>query len=224
MSSLCLQHVPFEGPGVFARALAEEGIDLACRLVPEQGVPAELPDFLLVMGGPMSANDPDPWIARELDFIRRCVNADVPYLGICLGSQLLAKAMGGRVYKGPAPELGLTRIRQTPAAGGDPVFQGAPKPLDVLEWHGEGIEAPPGAVVLAESDLFPVQAFRIRRAYGLLFHAELDAAGVARMCSHCPDDVARSGLSAEGLQAAAARHLPGLNRWAGALIRAVITG
>lgn len=224
MSALCLQHVPFEGPCVFEKALAEAGHRVTCRLVPEEGLPSAPPDFLLVMGGPMSVNDPDPWIQQEADFIRRCVNANVPYLGVCLGSQFLAKAMGGRVYKGPAPEIGITRIDRTTAAATDPVFRSAPTPLDVIEWHGEGIEAPPGATVLATSNLFPVQAFRIRRAYGLLFHAELDIAGVARLCAHCPEDVARSGLSTTALQTTAARHLPVLNDWARAMIRAVITG
>ena len=224
MSALCFQHVPFEGPGVFEKALVDAGLHLTCRLVPELGLPSELPDFLLVMGGPMSVNDPDPWIRQEADFIRRCVSADVPYLGVCLGSQFLAKAMAGAVYKGPAPEIGITRLHKTSAAAGDPVFRTAPEPLEVIEWHGEGIEAPPGATVLAKSDLFPVQAFRIRRAYGLLFHAELDTAGVDRLCAHCPEDVARSGLTAEAIQATAATHLPALNRWADAIIRAVITG
>lgn len=214
-TALCLQHVPFEGPGVFAAALADAGYELARRDVPADGLPSDHGDFLLVMGGPMSVNDPDPWIADELAFIRRAVESGVPYLGVCLGSQLLAKAMGGRVCKGPAVEIGFTRITPTDAGRSDALFAGAPDPLDVFEWHGEGIELPPRAVALASSKRFPVQAFRVGpRAAGLLFHIEIEDAGIASLCAHCPDDLARGGADAAALQRDAARHLPNLHRWA----------
>jgi GMP synthase (glutamine-hydrolysing) len=219
-TALCLQHVPFEGPGVFEQALGDLGFALTRRLVPVEDLPTNLPDFLLVMGGPMSANDPDAWIADELAFIRRTVEAGVPFLGICLGSQLLAKAMGGRVYKGPGIEIGMTRVELTDAGRSDPLFKSAPTPLDVFEWHGEGIEAPPGATVLASSALFPVQAFRCgAKALGLLFHAELEESGIRALCEKCPEDAAKAGLDAKAILAAAKPHLPGLHRWAGAVVR-----
>ena len=168
----------------------------------------------------MSVNDPDPWIADELRFIRRSVEAGVPFLGICLGSQLLAKAMGGRVYKGPGTEIGLTRIGLTDAGRADPLFANAPAPLDVFEWHGEGIEAPPGATVLASSKLFPVQAFRCGpRALGLLFHAELEASGIRALCEKCPEDAAKAGLTPAGILNAAKPRLAGLQRWAEMVVR-----
>ncbi len=219
---LCLQHVPFESPGVFAKALADSGYELQSRIVPTDGLPTAAGDFLLVMGGPMSANDPDPWIQDELAFIRRAVESGVPCLGVCLGSQLLAKAMGGRVYKGPAVEIGFTRITATDAGRNDPLFGGAPEPLDVFEWHGEGIELPPGAVALASSKHFPVQAFRVGpRAAGLLFHIEVEADGIASLCRQCPDDLARGGADAAALRRDSARHLPSLHRWARRIVSAL---
>ncbi len=213
-TAFCLQHVPFEGPGVFERALGRLGYSLTRRLVPAEGVPADPGDFLLVMGGPMSVNDPDPWIAAETDFIRRAVKAGVPYLGICLGSQFLAKAMSGRVYKGPAIELGITPIQFR----GEPPFEGLAT-FPVVEWHGEGIEAPPGAKVLASSNLFPVQAFTVGpRAMGLLFHLEIEETGLEALCRECPEDVAKAGLTARTVLETARPRLPGLHKLAGRVI------
>ena len=217
---LCLQHVPFEGPGCFGKAFAENGCRVERRLVPTEGLPESTPDALLVMGGPMSANDPDPWIAAELDFIRKQVALGVPYLGICLGSQLLARAVGGQVQPGPAPEIGMTSIRLTEAARHDPLFSRFPDHSEVFEWHGEGITLPEGAVTLAQSALYPVQAFRYgRTAYGLLFHLEVEAAGVDALCRNAPQDLERAGRTRDEIEGETAPHLARLNSLAQQLIR-----
>jgi GMP synthase (glutamine-hydrolysing) len=217
--ALCLQHVPFEGPGVFERILKRQRFNLTRRLVPTEGLPPDAPDLLLVMGGPMSANDPDPWIQKEMQFIRDAVAAGVPYLGVCLGSQLLAKAMGGRVYKGPSVEMGMTRIQLTHEGRHDPSMNSFPDAFDVVEWHGEGIELPPGATALASSANFPVQAFRCgTNALGLLFHIELDAKGLEALCRHCPEDLVRAGFTAEAVQNSAHLHMPALHELASQLV------
>ena len=145
----------------------------------------------------MSVNDSDPWIARETAFIRRVVDEGrVPVLGICLGSQFIAKALGGRVAPGAAPEIGRAEVRLTEDARTDRCFADLPDPLEVVEWHGEGIEAPEGVAVLASSAAFPVQAFRRGdRVYGLLFHLELDERAVAALCRNCAGDVLKAGLT-----------------------------
>lgn len=210
--ALCLQHVPFEGPGVFEDLLRERGYRVERRLVPEAGLPDTRPDFLLVMGGPMSANDPDPWIREELDFMAGAVQAGVPYLGVCLGSQLLAKALGGSIYRGPRVEIGLTQLTVTEAGRADRAFRQLPPEFRVIEWHGEGIEPPPGAAVLARSADFPVQAFRATpRALGLLFHIELTPEGLGNLCANGPDDLARGGTTREALEASCRPELPRLN-------------
>jgi GMP synthase (glutamine-hydrolysing) len=222
--AVCLQHVPFEGPGCLEPALGEAGFSVERRLVPAEGLPADAGDALLVMGGPMSVNDPDPWIRAELEFIRRAVAAGTPYLGICLGAQFLARALGGRVGAGAEPEIGMTPIRLTPAAADDPLFRDLPLLAEVFEWHGEGIEPPTGAVVLASSSLFPVQAFRIgRAAYGLLFHLELDSAGVSALCAHGRGDLARAGRTAAAVSEQALPHLPALNELARRLVRRLLS-
>src|SRR3990167_8989867 len=94
MRAVCLKHVPFEGPGAFAISLANHGYSLDYCLVPNDGLPPDPGDLLIIMGGPMSVNDPDPWIAEETAFIRSALLAGTPVIGVCLGSQFMAKALG----------------------------------------------------------------------------------------------------------------------------------
>jgi len=218
-TALLLQHVPFEGPGVFQVYLEKRGLETHKMLVPSQGVPEDLPDFLLVMGGPMSVNDDDSWIEKELAFIRRSVEADIPVLGVCLGSQFITKALGGEVKQGPRLEIGPVPIAFTVEEDTDPVFGTFPPTLEVFQWHGEGLTLPPGAILLASSQHFPVQAFRYgERIYGLLFHLELETSGVEALCRECSDDVQKAGMTTEALLESAARVLPQSHELADRLI------
>ncbi len=219
MRAVCLQHVPFEGPGVFARHLNARDVTVEEFLVPRDGVPQDPGDLLIVMGGPMSVNDPDPWIAEETAFIRAAMQAEKPVLGICLGSQFMAKALGAPVRPGRAVEIGMTPIRLTENGKKDPVFGRFPDTFDVFEWHGEVFDLPAGCVALAGSAASPVQAFRYGdRAYGLLFHLEMERNGIDALCRECPQDVARAGLQPAALLAQALPHLPRLHARAGSLL------
>ena len=111
--AVCLQHVPFEGPGAFAASLAKRGVRIEHHLVPQDGLPSDAGDLLIVMGGPMSVNDPDPWIAEETAFIKSALLAGQPVVGVCLGSQFMAKALGATVRSGKALEIGMTPVRLT---------------------------------------------------------------------------------------------------------------
>ena len=113
------------------------------------------------------------WLATEKQLIREAVAADVPVWGVCLGAQLLASALGARVYKGEEPEVGVLPVELTPAATDDPVFGGAPTTFPTLQWHGDTFELPPGATALASSPVYPNQAFRVGRSYGVQFHIEV---------------------------------------------------
>lgn len=220
---VCLKHVPFEGPGYLHRILADHGFRIEEHLVPERGLPDSAGDFLLVMGGPMSVNDADGWIASETEFIRRSVEADVPYLGICLGSQFLAKASGGKVAPGKSPEIGMTTLRRTADGASDGAFRHFPELFEAFEWHGEGIALPPGAVRLASSALFDVQAFRVgARAYGFLFHVEVEPDNVALLCRHCESDLARARRTAEEVGEEAAPHFEIMQGFLGRFVRALL--
>lgn len=217
--ALCLQHVLFEGPGVFREALESRHYQLETLLVPKRDLPRTLPDFLLVMGGPMSVNDSDPWIEQELLFIRHAIETGIPVLGVCLGSQFMAKALGGEVRPGPRLEIGPTPVTRTVEEDTDPMFGTLPRNFTVFQWHGEGLTLPPGACVLASSEFYPVQAFRYgNRAYGLLFHLELEIDGVAALCRECATDVQRAHTTTEALLASAETLLPESHRLADRLI------
>jgi len=195
MRAVCLQHVPFEGPGVFAASLANRGVRLESRLVPKEGLPNDAGDLLIVMGGPMSVNDPDPWIAEETAFIRSALLAGQPVIGVCLGSQFMAKALGATVRSGKALEIGKTRVHVTEQGRQDPVFGAFPEALSVFEWHGEVFDLPNGCVPLAGSEIAPLQAFRFgSRAYGLLFHLEIETEGIDALCRECAPDLDRARL------------------------------
>ncbi len=217
--ALCLQHVPFEGPGVFRQALAERHYRIEMLLVPQEDLPAMPPDFLLVMGGPMSVNDPDPWIEQELQFIRHAIETGIPVLGVCLGSQFMAKALGGQVRPGPRLEIGPTPVTRTVEEDADAVFGTLPRHFTVFQWHGEGLTLPPGACVLASSEFYPVQAFRYGdHAYGLLFHVELESDGIEALCRECSIDVQQAQTTTEALLASAEHVLPECHRLADRLI------
>ena len=128
------------------------------------------------MGGPMSVNDEAdyPWLESEDRLLKQALARDFPTLGICLGSQLVAKAAGGTIRRGPRKEIGWYPVRLTMAARRDPLFREFPETIEVFEWHGEYFDTPPGAVNLAGSELYQCQAFSIgRNVYGLLFHLEV---------------------------------------------------
>ncbi|MSP68008.1 MAG: glutamine amidotransferase [Alphaproteobacteria bacterium] len=168
-------HQKASSPGQVGQALGERGYVLD-RRCPNLGDP--LPDCLedcagvVVFGGPMSANDCGemPGIRCELEWIPKVLAAGIPYLGVCLGGQLLARALGGMVTPHPAGhrEIGYHEIRPTPA--GTAVFGSGP--LTVYQWHKEGFSLPAGATLLAQGERFPHQAFRYGSAYALQFHPE----------------------------------------------------
>jgi len=217
--ALCLQHVPFEGPGFFRRALETRGYRVRSLVVPADGLPLDPGNFLLIMGGPMSVNDPDSWIEDELHFVKTAMERGIPVLGICFGAQLLAKGLGASVAPGPKFEIGMVPVSLTETGNTDPVFCSLPRAFPVFQWHGEGMTLPPGSAHLVTSVDFPVQAFRMKeRIYGILFHLEMEEAGMRALCRECPQDVQRGGMSSEMIQDQSLPHLPTLHQLADRLI------
>jgi GMP synthase (glutamine-hydrolysing) len=217
--ALCLQHVPFEGPGIFRRSLETRGYTVRSRLVPVDGLPQDPGNFLLIMGGPMSVNDADAWIEAELHFVKTSLEKEIPILGICFGAQLLAKALDASVAPGSKFEIGMQYVSLTEYGKIDPVFASLPHTFPVFQWHGEGMAVPPGSTHLVTSPDFPIQAFRMKeRIYGLLFHPEMEESGIEALGRECPHDVQRGGLSPEIIQDHARPHLPGLHQLADRLI------
>jgi GMP synthase (glutamine-hydrolysing) len=178
-SVLVLQHVPHETLGTLEHHFAEVG--LSCRHLPLfETVPDRLEleqaAGLVVLGGPMNVDEVDryPFLGAEIGWIRQALDARLPLLGICLGSQLLAKALGAKVYANRVKEIGWYDLELTPQAADDPLFAGcAPQQL-VFQWHGDTFDLPSGAVHLARSANCSHQAFRYgSSAWGLQFHVEM---------------------------------------------------
>jgi len=175
---LILQHIACEHPGVFSDVIGERGAE-AVAVELDAGEP--LPDWrefdgVIAMGGPMGAGDEaeHPWLGAEKRLVREAVEAGRPFLGVCLGVQLLAAALGARVYTAPEPEVGLLEVELTAAGGEDPLFAGLGERLVSLQWHGDTFDLPDGAVHLARSEQVPNQAFRFgESAYGVQFHLEV---------------------------------------------------
>ena len=186
MHVLAFRHVPFEDAGLIAPALEARGIELVYSDA-FQDADAQ-PDWrsaagLLFMGGPMSANDGLPFIRREIAILEAALAAGRPVLGICLGAQLLARALGARVYRNPVKEIGWAPVYWTEAALRDPRFGGLRSPETVFHWHGETFDLPEGAERLAWSDTCRNQAFRAgSNAYGLQSHLEVTPDMISAWC------------------------------------------
>jgi len=174
---LVLQHIACEPPAAYEDEMLRWGTGLH-RVEVDEGEP--LPDWrafdgIVAMGGPMGAYDDEtlPWLGPEKRLIAEAVGADVPYWGVCLGSQLLAASLGAAVFPGPRPEVGVLPVEVTAAGRRDPVFGLLPDRFPALQWHGDTYELPGGAVRLARSPAYEQQAFVVQRAYGLQFHLEV---------------------------------------------------
>jgi len=198
----CLQHVIFETPGLLSPWIGQRGGSLTMTylfedgnlagggVLPGAGVLPSVDDFdvLIIMGGPMSVHDEAefPWLPSEKAFIAAAIGAGKKVLGICLGAQLIAEVMGGRVYPNPVKEIGFWPVRWTEEAlrlfpglstvlvTGDASGADSGAGDEVLHWHGETFDLPPGAVLLASSEGCKNQAFRVgENVLALQFHPEV---------------------------------------------------
>jgi GMP synthase (glutamine-hydrolysing) len=197
---LAIRHVAFEDLGGFEAPLSEAGYavrycDMGQDALPDAGGF----DLMAVLGGPIGAyeNDLYPFLHGELALIEAQLRAEKPVLGICLGSQLMARALGAKVYPGPAKEIGwkaLSKVR-------GPLAPLAGQP--VLHWHGDTFDLPAGAELLASTDVCKHQAFRLgRHALAFQFHPEAQAAGFERwLIGHAGEIAATPGVTVPKLRA-----------------------
>lgn len=195
-----LQHVPFEGPGYIGQWLNERqaAVKTTCLYAGESLPTVDTIDLLVIMGGPMSVNEEAeyPWLVQEKELVRQMAAQGKPILGICLGAQLIANALGARVYSGPQKEIGWFPVTaSSPQANVFPF----PATATVFHWHGETFDLPDGAVRLASSPVCQNQAFQIgSNLIGLQFHLETTPETVELMVTNCADEL----VSGEYIQAA----------------------
>jgi len=189
------QHVPFETPGMIAVWANEKNQGTAYTLFFEKEFlipPIEHIDWLVVMGGPMSVHDEEKfqWLKIEKEFIRKCIDANKTVIGICLGSQLVAEALGARVFKNTFPEIGIMPVEWTEEAQANFLFNHFPKSQNVFHWHGDTFDLPARSIHLAKTNPCRNQAFIFRNnIIGLQFHPEVNDLLIRDMISGSSEEL-----------------------------------
>jgi GMP synthase (glutamine-hydrolysing) len=202
MRAIIVQHEEHEGAGWLGPALEHVGFSLVPRFRRVEPADAEA-DLVVVMGGSMSAFDSHRWLDDEASLLALRLERRAPCLGVCLGAQLLARAAGATVFRGERPEIGAAPIRWTKAGMADAVTGSDASTLVVALWHQDTFTPVPGATLLASSDRYEQQAFRLHNSYGFQFHLELStaefeqwlAAGCGKLAAGSPDSTAALGTA-----------------------------
>lgn len=223
--ALAIRHVAFEDAGSFAAVLEQQGYALRYLEAGHDDladIEAEAADLLLILGGPIGAYEDDiyPFLHDELRLIARRLTARRPILGICLGAQLMARALGARVYPGAqGKEIGWAPLQLTAAGQASPLRHLAPELTPVLHWHGDTFDIPAGAERLAGTARYPNQAFAVGNyALALQFHPEVTSAGMERwFIGHACEIGASAGITVPQLRADTSRCATGLQQQGSAM-------
>jgi GMP synthase (glutamine-hydrolysing) len=178
MDVLIIKHVDIEGPGLIEHCLEQEKISYQILELKAGVHLPSLDDFthIVILGGPMNVYEEEhyPFLREEDLFIKEAIQRGKSILGICLGAQLIAKALGAKVLKAPVKEIGWYDVSLTRIGSIDPLFSKLPKTFSVFQWHEDTFEIPKSAMLIATSSPVPRQAFRYgEKVYGLQFHLEV---------------------------------------------------
>ena len=169
---LVVQNTKIEGSGYLGELLNQDGFVLHSVNAKHEKLPEKNYSLVVILGAPESVNDNLPYLQAEQKLIKKTVDDNIPLLGICLGSQLIAKTFGGKVYRGPKKEIGF--YHDLIIDNNSKLFSGFTNPFTVFHWHGDTFDLPEKAVRLVHSENYPNQAFQINSAVGLQFHLEVN--------------------------------------------------
>ena len=169
---LVVQNTRIESSGYLGELLSSDGFDITSINAKHEPIPNKKFSLVVILGAPESANDNFPYLIEEQELIKNSVNDDIPVLGICLGSQLIAKTFGAKIYSGPKKEIGF--YNDLKISSDSTFFSGFQNPFTVFHWHGDTFDLPQGALRLASSEHYPNQAFQYKSAIGLQFHLEVN--------------------------------------------------
>jgi GMP synthase-like glutamine amidotransferase len=170
---LVVQNTRTEGSGYLGELLTNDGFTIHSVNAKHEKLPEKKYSLLVILGAPESANDDLPYLQAEQKLIKKTVDDNTPVLGICLGSQLIAKTFGSKVYRGPKKEIGF--YHDLKIDNNSKLFSGFTNPFTVFHWHSDTFDLPEGALRLAHSENYLNQAFQINSAVGLQFHIEVNA-------------------------------------------------
>ena len=197
---LVLQHAQPEHPGLILDALKGAGAQVeTIRTDLAQPTPPSLENYagLIIMGGPQSVYEEDkyPYLRAEKQLARLAIDNNIPLLGVCLGSQVIADVLGSEVRPGPAPEIGWKPVKRAPEAANNPVLSALPETFTPLHWHGDIYDLPKGATPIGSSEMTPIQGFTYNQnVYALLFHLEMTEPQITQMAAQFPEDIRRANL------------------------------
>ena len=169
---LVIHNTRIEGSGYLGELLINDGFDITSVHAKHENIPEKKYSLVVILGAPESANDDLPYLQEEQKLIKKTVEDNVPLLGICLGSQLIAKTFGAKVYPGPKKEIGF--YHDLVPDNNSKLFSGFTNPFTVFHWHGDTFDLPEKATRLAHSENYQNQAFQIGSAVGLQFHMEVN--------------------------------------------------
>jgi len=169
---LVVQNTRIESSGYLGELLSRDGFDITSINAKHEIIPNKKFSLVVILGAPESANDDFPYLIEEQQLIKTSVNDDIPVLGICLGSQLIAKTFGAKIYSGPKKEIGF--YNDLKISSDSTFFSGFQNPFTVFHWHGDTFDLPQGALRLASSEHYLNQAFQYKSAIGLQFHLEVN--------------------------------------------------
>ena len=169
---LLVQNTRIEGSGSLGTLLKADGFDIESVIAKNEIIPEKRFSLVVVLGAPESANDDLPYLHEEQKLIKKCVSENIPVLGVCLGSQLIAKTFGAKVYPGTRKEIGF--YHDLEVCNDNSFFSGFENFFTVFHWHGDTFDLPDGAIRLASSEHYQNQAFQYKSAVGLQFHLEVD--------------------------------------------------
>lgn len=202
---LVFQHADPEHPGLIADALREIGGTLATvRGDLGQSVPESIDGYsgLIIMGGPQSVYEEDkfPYLRDEKRLARQAIDNNIPLIGVCLGSQIIADVLGSEVHPSGGVEIGWKGVSRSAEVANNPVLAPLPQTFTPLHWHGDVYDLPDGATSIGSSEMTPVQGFIYgETTYALLFHLEMTEQQITEMATLFPEDVRRGGLEPEKL-------------------------
>ena len=169
---LLVQNTRIEGSGYLGDLLKNDGFEITSVNAKNEELPKKDFSLIVILGAPESANDDLPYLLAEQQLIKDCVEKNIPVLGICLGSQLIAKTFGAKIYRGPKKEIGF--YNDLKISNDSTLFSGFKNPFTVFHWHADTFDLPENAIRLASSEHYPNQAFQYKSAVGLQFHLEVN--------------------------------------------------